>query len=183
MAVGLIPKPLRRIAALSLVGVALGLAALFAITPFARMSAVGEEIAAAAELIAQQERLLRVAAGRPTQITKEVFLAGETSGIAGAELQRVISQLASDKGLSLRSAHVTPPKREADLTVVAVDAVLNGRMEALRSLFHAIETGIPILFIETLSIRAMATSQPGPQPASLDITLRVRGYGAGKETN
>jgi general secretion pathway protein M len=183
MAVEALPKPLRRIAALSLVGVALGLAALIAIAPFARMSAVGEEIAAAAELIDRQERLLKATAGRPTQLTKEVFLAGGTTGIAGAELQHVVSQLAGEKGLSLRSAHVTPPKREADLTVVAVDVVMNGRMEALRSLFHAIETGLPILFIESLSIRAMATPQPGLQPASLDITLRVRGYGAGKETN
>jgi general secretion pathway protein M len=183
MAAGALPKPLRRIAALSLVGVALGLAGLVAIAPFARMSAVGEEIAAAAELVAQQERLLKVAAGRPAHVTKEVLLAGETSGIAGAELQRVIAQLARDKGLSLRSANVTPPKREADLTVVAVDALLSGQLEALRSLFHAIETGIPILFIETLSIRANTQSQSGSQPASLDITLRVRGYGAGKDAN
>jgi general secretion pathway protein M len=174
---------LRRIAALGLVVLALGLAALVAIAPFARMAAVSEEIAASADLVAQQERLMRAAAGRPTQVTRKVFLAGETSGIAGAELQRVISQLARDKGMSLRSAHVTPPKREADLTVVGVDAVLNGRMEALRSLFHAIETGTPILFVETLSIRTVAASQPGQQPASLDITLRIRGYGVGKETN
>jgi general secretion pathway protein M len=183
MVAAALPKPLRRIAALSLVGVAIGLAALVAIAPFARMAAVGEEVAAAAELVAQQERLLRVAAGRPAYATKEVLLAGETSGIAGAELQRVISQLARDKGLSLRSANVTPPKREADLTVVAVDTLLSGHLEALRSLFHAMETGIPILFIETLSIRANTASQSGSQPVSLDITLRVRGYGAGKDTN
>jgi general secretion pathway protein M len=183
MMVGALPRPLRRIAALSLVALALGLAALVAIVPFASMAAVSEEIAAVTDLVAQHERLVRAAASRPKQAVREVFLAGETSGIAGAELQRVISELALVNGMSLRSTHVTTPKREADFTVVGVDAILNGRIEALRLLFHAIETGIPILFIETLSVRSAATPQPGQQPVSLDISLRVRGYGVGKEVN
>jgi len=183
MAVEALPRPLRRMAALSLVGLALGLAGLVALVPFARMAAVGEEIAAAADLIAQQERLLRAAASRPAQAAREVLLAGESSGTAGAELQRLISQLARQNDMSLRSTHVAAPKREADFTIIGVDVSLHGRMEGLRSFIHAIETGIPILFIEALSVRSLMATQSGEQSVSLDVTLKVRGYGVGKVVN
>jgi general secretion pathway protein M len=165
------------------VSLALGLAALAALAPFARMAAVEEEMAATAEQIAQQERLLRAAARRPAHAARDMLLAGETSGLAGAELQRVITELARRSGLSLRSTHVTPPKREADLAAIGVEVSLQGQTEGLRTFIHAIETGTPVLFIETLAIRSAPSYQAVPQPVSLDVTLRVRGYGAGKEIN
>ena len=181
--IGALPKPLSRAAALGLVLLALGLAALAALMPFARMAAVGEEIAAVNDQIAQQERLLRAAARRPAHAARDMLVAGDTSGLAGAELQRVLTELARRSGLSLRSTHVAPTKREADLAAFGVEVSLQGQMEGLRAFVHAIETGTPILFIETLSIKSVLSYQPVPQPVSLDVTLRVRGYGAGKEIN
>lgn len=178
-----LPGPVRRALAVGLAVLALGLAVLMAVAPFALMAAVGEEIDAAADQIAQQELLLRAAARRPKLAQRDLLLAGETSGMAGAELQRVISDLARQNSLSLRSAHVTPPKREAELTVLGVEVSLHGHVEGLRAFLHAIETGVPVLFVETLSIRTIAPHQPVQQPVSLDIILRVRGYGAAKEVN
>ena len=183
IAVERLPGPLRRMVALGLVGLALGIAALLAVAPFVRTAAVEEEIAASTELIAQSERLLRAASSQPAHAAHNLLLAGETSGMAGAELQRMISELARQYGLSLRSTNVTPAKREADLTVIGVDVNLQGQTEGLRSFVHAIETGTPILFIETLSVRSVMTYQPAQQPVALDVTLRVRAYGAGKEIN
>jgi general secretion pathway protein M len=170
-------------AALALVALALGLAAIAALAPFVRMAAVSEELAATAELIGQQERLLRAMGERPVHAQRNLLLTGETTGMAGAELQRAISDLARQNGVSLRSTHVTPPKREDDVTVIGVNVGLQGQMDGLRSFLHAIETGVPILFIDTLSIRSVPTYQATEQPVSLDVTLRVRGYGAGKDAN
>jgi general secretion pathway protein M len=178
-----LPTPLRQGAALGLVVLALGLAGAAAIVPFTRMAAVGLETEAATGLIAQQERLLQAAARRPAQAARDTLIAGDTSGIAGAELQRIVSDLARRNGMALRSANVTPPKREADLTMIGVDVSLQGNTEAVRAFLHAIETGTPILFIDTLSIKPVAVYQPTAQPVALDVTLRVRGYGAGKENN
>jgi general secretion pathway protein M len=178
-----LPKPLRRAAALPLVALALGLAATMVVGPFARMATVGLEIEAAAALVAQQERLIKAAARRPAQATRNALIAGDTGGMAGAELQRIVSELARRNGLALRSANVTPPKREADLTVIGVDLSLQGQTEGLRAFLHAIETGNPLLFIDTLSIKSVTAYQPVPQPVALDVTLRIRGYGAGKESN
>jgi general secretion pathway protein M len=183
MATGALPTPLRRVIALVLVALVLAAAALVALAPFARTATLNEQIAAVTDLIAQQERLLRRTAIRPARVAKEVMLAGESSGLAGAELQRLISELARQNDMSLRSTNLAAPKREADFTVIAVDASLNGRMEGLRSFLHAVETGAPILFIEALSVRSLPATQSGEQPVALDVTLKVRGYGQGKANN
>jgi general secretion pathway protein M len=165
------------------VALALGLAAVAAIAPFVQMAAVEGEMTATADQIGQHERLLRAAARRPAHAARDMLVTGETSGLAGAELQRVLTELARRSGLSLRSTHVAPPKREADLAAIGVEVSLQGQMEGLRTFLHAIETGTPVLFIETLAIRSAPSYQAVAQPISLDVTLRVRGYGAGKEIN
>jgi general secretion pathway protein M len=178
-----LPKPVRRAAALGLLALAVGLAAVMAAVPLLRLAAAREESAAAADRIAQLERLLSAATQRPASAQRNVLIAGETSGMAGAELQRLVSEAARKSGLSLRSANVTAPRPDTDLTAIGVDVGLNGQTEALRAFLHAIETGVPILVIETLAIRAVPAYQPVPQPVALDITLRIRGYAAGKDTN
>jgi general secretion pathway protein M len=180
---GELSQSLRRIAALGLVGLVLGLAALAGLAPFLRLAALGGEIEAASEEIALRERLLRAAASRPAHAQRDVLLAGETSGMAGAELQRLLSELARRSGMSLRSTNVAAPRREADLTVIGVDVSLQGGTDGLRAFLHAIETGLPVLFVETLSVKSIPSYQPTPQPVALDVTLRVRGYGAGKDSN
>lgn len=177
-----LPEPVRRTVAVGLVVLALGLAALAAIGPFVRMTAVGEEVVAARDLLTQHQRLATAAAGRPAHAGRELLIAGESSGIAGAELQRLISELARQNGLSLRSTQVTPAKREGDLTVLAVEASLQGGMEGLRAFLHSLETGAPMLFIDALSVKSAAEKVVG-RAAVLDVSLKVRGYGAGKDAN
>ena len=122
------------------------------------------------------------AAGRPAQAGRDVLITGETSGVAGAELQRVIAELARRHTLTLRSTQVAPAKREGDLTVLAVEVSLQGGIEGLRALLHALETGAPTLFIDALAVKSMA-QQTANRPALLDVSLKVRGYGAGKDGN
>lgn len=177
------PKPLRRAAALGLLVLVLGLAALAAVAPMLQLAAVREDSAAAVERIAQLERLIAAVARRPAHAQRKVLLAGETSGMAGAELQRLVSETARKSGLSLRSTNVTTPKRESELTAIGVDVSLQGQTDGLRAFLHAIETGVPILLIETLAVRSVPAYQPMPQPVVLDIALRIRGYAAGKDAN
>ena len=77
---------------------------------------------------------------------------------------------------------MAPAKREADLTVLAVEVSLQGGMEGLRAFLHSLETGAPMLFIDALSVKAAAEKVAG-RAALLDISLKVRGYGAGKDAN
>lgn len=91
----------------------------------------------------------------------------------------VLTRLSAPTGLSLRSTNVTTPKRESDLIAIGVDVSLQGQTDGLRAFLHAIETGVPILFIETLAVRSV----PAYQPMVRDITLRIRGYAGGKDAN
>ena len=97
--------------------------------------------------------------------------------------QRRVSDLARASTLVLRSTQIAQPKREADLTAVSVDTSLQGTIEGVRSLLHAIETGDPLLFVEGLSIRTIAAPQTQQRPVSLDIKLKVRGYAVTNKVN
>ena len=135
------------------------------------------------DLIAQRERFLLAASGRPTQDGREALLAGESSGMLGAELQRHMIELARQNGLSLRSTQVAPAKREPVLTVVGLELSLHGELAGLRSLLYAVEAGMPVLFVEALSIKTSQARPAAQKPVALDISLKVRGYGASKEAN
>jgi hypothetical protein len=177
---------MRSAAAVGLLASALALALLVAAAPFARLGALREEVAAMRDLIAQRERFLTAAAGRPTQGGREALLAGESSGVLAAELQRHMAELARQSNMSLRSTQVLPAKREPYLTVVGLELSLQGEIDGLRTLLYAVETGVPVLFVDKLSVKASAATpaaQAAQKPASLDISLKVRGYGVGKEAN
>jgi general secretion pathway protein M len=174
-------KALRRVAALGLVLLALVVAALLASAPFAKSGGQHDEIAALRELIVQRERFLLTATGRPTQNGREALLAGETSGILGAELQRHMIELARRNSLAVRSTQVLPPKRESSLIAVGLELSLQGEIAGVRALLHAVETGTPLLFAEALILKTAPSPQAADKPIRLEITLKVRGYGASKE--
>jgi hypothetical protein len=50
-----------------------------------------------------------------------------------------------------------------------------------------VETGTPVLFVERLAVKLAASretmSAAAGKPQSLDIGLKVRGYGIGREAN
>jgi general secretion pathway protein M len=183
---GALTRPMRSAAAVGLVVLALALALLVAVAPFAQSRVLREEVAGKRELIAQRERFLTAAAGRPTQGGREALLAGESSGALAAELQRHMTELARHNALSLRSTQVVPAKQEANLTVVGLELSLQGEIAGLRTLLYAVETGVPVLFVEALSIKTSTVGQAAQaahKAVALDISLKVRGYGVGKEAN
>lgn len=178
-----LPKPLRRVLAVGLVVAALGFAVVAALLPTLRADAMKQELAAVQEQLAVEERLRKTPGATVKSIRREVLVPGATDGIAGAELQRRLSEHARTSALTLRSTQIAAPKREANLTAVGVDASLIGTIDGVRSLLHAIETGDPLLFVEGLSIRSIATA-PGQQRAvTLDIKLKVRGYAVTTQAN
>lgn len=169
-------KTWRRVLAIGLVVTGLGLAGIVAVLPFMHAEAVKQNLAASREQLALEERLRRTPGAKTKSIRREVLIPGATEGLAGAELQRRVSELARASTLTLRSTQVAPAKREAELTAVSVDASIQGTIDGVRSLLYAIETGDPLLFAEGLSIRTIATPQAQQRPIMLDVKLKVRGY-------
>jgi general secretion pathway protein M len=172
----------RMIAALLFILV-VAFAALAAALPFVKNAALRDEIAVTRELVAQRERLQTAASGTPSPDGRDALLKGDSSGILAADLQRRMAELARQNDMSLRSMQVLPPKREGDLTVIGLEVSLRGEIAGLRTLLYAVETGAPVLFVEALSVKSATTPEATARSVALDVTLKVRGYGAAKETN
>lgn len=159
------------------------LAALAAALPFVKNAALRDEIAVTRELVAQRERLQAAASGTPGPDGRDALLKGDSSGILAADLQRRMAELARQNGMSLRSMQVLPPKRDGDLTAIGLEVSLRGEITGLQTLLYTVETGAPVLFVEALSVKSATTPEATARPVALDVTLKVRGYGAAKETN
>lgn len=157
----------------------LAVAALAAVLPFFKSAALHDELVATRDLVDQQERLRLSASGR--QDGRDMLLEGESSGILAADLQHRVAELAQQNRMSLRSTQVLPPKGDGDLTVIGLEASLQGDIAGLRTLLYAVEMGAPILFVEALSVKATTSPEAAMRPVMLDVTLKVRGYGSAKE--
>jgi len=171
---------MRAAAAVGLVFLTLGLVGLAAAAPLIKAAELREELRAMRVLIAQRERLLL--GGSPDGA--QLLLAGETTGVQGADLQRYITELVEQNGMRVRSTQVVPDKRDASLTAIGLEANVQGQIGGLRALLYAIETGVPILLVDALAVKVATALQGQPARAvTLDVSLNVRGYGANKEAN
>lgn len=131
----------------------------FAAAPFLAVTPLQEEIAAKANLL----RLYRAKAqtldgSQKTAMTptaaQRTFLRAPTDGIAGAQLQQHILEIASRLGLEVQSTQSLQPVGGDGLTKIAVRLELTGSIAHLQALLHGIETSEPILFVEQLSVSA-----------------------------
>ncbi|MCH9807968.1 MAG: type II secretion system protein M [Alphaproteobacteria bacterium] len=166
------------------------LLAAFAAAPFLAHPVLEEEIAGKANVLRLQRAKTRslnrsqLSAMTP-QAARRAFLRATTDGIAGAELQQRILNIAARLGLEVQSSQSLQPVRSDGLALIAVRLELTGTIAHLQALLHSIETSEPILFVEQLSIavapsnraaKKSASNDPNPQTKTLQIGLTVQGY-------
>jgi general secretion pathway protein M len=97
-----------------------------------------------------------------------------TQGIAGAQLQGYLSQLVAAQHGTLISAGVQSPARSDDAAEsIRVLATLDVSSVSLQALLHRLETGVPYVFIDALTVQAPGLVQGNDDPA-LRVTLTVR---------
>jgi len=97
-----------------------------------------------------------------------------TQGIAGAQLQGYLSQLVAAQHGALISAGVQPPARGDDgAEAIRVLATLDVSSVSLQALLHRLETGVPYVFIDALTVQVPSLVQRNDDPA-LRVTLTVR---------
>lgn len=153
-----------------------------------------EEASALADLKAHtrllEERAATVAAKADpgaAPMDARLLIAGETSGLVSAELQRIISDIAQRSGAAVRSLDV--PENEPVGSVVdasgkkLVRVRLNASIEvmepALPDLLYAIETNLPMIVIDAVTLRpnrrveANAGDEPITMPADRPLALSL----------
>lgn len=104
------------------------------------------------------------------------LISGSTRGIAVAELQRIISDVAGTNDMLIDSMQALTPDIRDGITAVRIEAMMRGSLTGLVGSIHAIETRLPLLFVSEADITA-GIDGPVENPSShLTVRLVVEGY-------
>lgn len=166
---------------------AIALMAGAAVGPFVHLKSLEEETRASEAALAQ----LRSQIAREAELRKEnsdlavlgqdmsLLLDGEKIGIAGANLQRLLSSLVAAHGGTASSVQVLPPKEDGNLTRIPMSLSISVGIDGLRDILHSLETSTPLIFIDDVIIRSTQDEFSAPDPnflGPLEVTLQVSGF-------
>ena len=169
---------------LSLFVGAMVLAATITVAPFIALSQIDQDIVDTQraladlrdEIAGQRQNMLE---GTPEGDTRVLFLDGSTTGIAAANLQKMMNDLVIERNGTPSRFQVWPPKEDGNFLRLDVSIMLEVDIDGLHHIVHAIETGMPLLFIEDLVVRAPQSKAQADNPyflGPLEVTLRVSGF-------
>lgn len=166
-----------------------GLAVLGAIAaaPFLRVKTLEAEIAKRQESLPE----LRAKISKENELQKEhtdlaalgqdksLLLEGDKTGVAGANLQSLVNRLVTANGGTASSIQIMPPKEDGNLMRISVSMSISVGTDGLRDIVHSLETGMPLIFIDDIIVRAVHDDFRPPEPhyiGPLDVTLQVSGF-------
>jgi general secretion pathway protein M len=133
----------------------------------------------AAESAELQPRLQEIEKGYASDAH---YLKSASQTLAGAEIQEIVKRAILAKHGELLSSQIvrSEPQRRAQRVTLGI--ALRASLEQIVQILYALETGKPLLFIDTASfrIRTAPTARMGaatPAPAQLlDVQIQLSGY-------
>jgi general secretion pathway protein M len=189
------PQSFSSLLAVGILVAGLCLLGLLAALPFLHLGALEQTIAQnQAELLDLRKEIAREGALRKEnsqlaasgQDAKLLLLEGETTGIAGANLQKLMSGLVLEHGGAASSFQILPPKEDGNLMRIPMSLSISVGIDGLRDIIHGLETGTPLIFIDDITIRAEQDDFRAPDPnylGPLDVTLQVSGFALKNEAS
>jgi general secretion pathway protein M len=143
----------------------------------ARADAV-REISERRETLSRLEARLRTNASRPTATAPvAAFLDASTQGLASAQLQSYLAQLAGDQRAGLVSSGGEAAKRDEAPDTIRLQATLDMNLKALRGVLYLLESGTPYVFVDALTVQpAGATAGRAVEDPLLRTTLSLRAF-------
>jgi general secretion pathway protein M len=124
-----------------------------------------------------------IAALRSDRSSKTAYFTARNSTLAAAKLQSRIKALTQAAGAGLTSSQVlTTNDTKSDLQRVIVRAHMVGTIDAVRSVFHTLESGQPHIFLDNVTISAKPSRRNSrrrtkvPDATGL-LTVRYEAYG------
>jgi hypothetical protein len=111
-------------------------------------------------------------AGRTTAAPAAAFLQAASAGIAAAQLQSYLSQVAGTQRATLISYGVEPARREDSPDSVRIQTTLDIPQTALQGLLYALESRTPYVFIDALTLQP-STKQGAVIDPMLRLTLSL----------
>lgn len=103
------------------------------------------------------------------------FLAGPTQGLAVAELQTHLLQLADAHHCLLVSSGLEPAKRDDAADAIRLQATVEASSQSLQAYLYQLESGTPYVFVETLTVQLTgAAAQRTAEDPLLRVTFGLR---------
>ncbi len=141
-------------------------------------SNAAQELAERHELVSRLEARAKArsdARARPGSAPAAAFLAAPTEGLAVAQLQAHLAQMADIHRSVLVSSGIEPAKREDPPDSIRLQATLEMSLQALQAFLYQVESGTPYVFVEQLAVQLAGTaSQRIVEDPLLRVTLGLR---------
>jgi len=103
------------------------------------------------------------------------FLDGPTAGLAAAQLQAYLSQVAASEQAILISYGVEPTRREDSPDSIRVQATLDVAQRSLQHVLYQLESRTPYVFVDALALQPPSTAeQRAAQDPMLRLTMSLR---------
>jgi Type II secretion system (T2SS), protein M subtype b len=109
-----------------------------------------------------------------------LFTSGATSGLALADLQRLVGNIAEVNGMVIERTQPLQTEYSNGLAVLRMEVEASGSIENLRGYLLAIETGQPLIFVNSAKISASEsqTENAVELPSDkLTVALQLEAYG------
>jgi hypothetical protein len=180
----------RRLAAVGLLALLLGFAALTTVVPLAaHVAELREQIEMERTL---SGRLMAVAAHKPKMAEYEqvgraalesgAYLKGDSEALMAAGLQTSLAQLAAATRVRFNSTRALPPRERDTMRLIGVSLQFRADIEQLRAFLFRIESHRPFLFVEGLQVRPVSPFSQSDAKLNglLDVRLDAFGVVPGK---
>ncbi len=140
-----------------------------------------QELADAQDTLARLQTAHRHAGGKDGKheaveaAPETAFLNGQTMGLAGAQLEAYLSQLASAEHTSLVSSGVQQPGHSEEKDIVRIQATMDISYDGLHTLLYKLETGIPYVFVDGLTLQPPSeAARHGGRDSVIKASLNLR---------
>jgi general secretion pathway protein M len=180
------PQRSRQLAVVLLLAAVLGAIALLALPTWLLYNRYDRVLA---ERRDQIERFSRIAATRAEvarqleamrgKDTKKFFLRSGAAALSAAEAQEYIRGMVDAAGGRLVTMQALPAKEEGRYRQVSAQVQLAANIHALRRILHAVESHVPMLFIENLTVKTQVPGNFKPAPGAepeMFVTFDMHGY-------
>jgi general secretion pathway protein M len=180
------PKRSRQLAVSLLVVAVLGVLALLALPTWYLYNRYDRVLA---ERRDQVERFSRIASTRAEvarqlesmrgKDTRKYFLRSGAAALSAAEAQEYVRGMVESAGGRLVTMQALPAKEEGRYRQVSAQVQLAANIQSLRRILHAIETHVPMLFIENLTVKTQVPGNYKPPPGTepeMFVTFDMHGY-------
>jgi general secretion pathway protein M len=184
---GLSP-PISRALALALLVGAIAIAYLCVVQPIIESGADQRaEISRLEESLTRYRRIAEQRAAREAELaelkqraaTEDGLLRGANETLMAAAIQNRIKALVDAAHGELKSIQILPPQADGRLRRITVRGQIAMTVEAAQRVFHDLESGEPLLFLDNVGIRSREETRrrrERTEDGMLDIRLDVYGY-------